>query len=64
MLEAASNTELPKDFISEDDIKKMIEYQEKNIMESLKIIEDKQKLHKLQNYFLDNLFRTIEIIRK
>lgn len=64
MLEAASNTELPKDFISEDDIKKMIEYQEKNIMESLKIIEDKQELHKLQNYFLDNLFRTIEIIRK
>ena len=30
----------------------------------LKIIEDKQELHKLQNYFLDNLFRTIEIIRK
>ena len=64
MLEEVSNMELPKDFISENDIKEMIEYQKKNITESLKIIEDKQELHKLQNYFLDNLFRTVEIIRK
>lgn len=64
MLEEISNMELPKDFISENNIKEMIEYQKKNITESLKIIEDKQELHKLQNYFLDNLFRTVEIIRK
>ena len=59
-----NNTELPKNFVAKDDIKNMIEHQEKNITESLKIIEGKQEMYKLQNYFLDNLFKTVEIIKK
>ncbi len=64
MLEKINNTELPKNFVGKDDIKNMIEHQEKNITESLKIIEGKQEMYKLQNYFLDNLFKTVEIIKK
>lgn len=64
ILEKIGDTDLPKDFAKIDDIKKMVEYQEKNIVESLKIIEEGQELYKLQNYFLDNLFRTVEVIRK
>ncbi len=64
MLEKVNNTELPKNFVAKDDIKNMIEHQEKNITESLKIIEGKQEMYKLQNYFLDNLFKTVEIIKK
>lgn len=64
MLEKVNNTELPKNFVGKDDIKNMIEHQEKNITESLKIIEGKQEMYKLQNYFLDNLFKTVEIIKK
>ncbi len=64
MLEKINNTELPKNFVGKDDIKNMIEHQEKNITESLKIIEGKQEMYKLQNYFLDNLFKTVEIIKR
>lgn len=64
MLEKVNNTELPKNFVGKDDIKNMIEHQEKNITESLKIIEGKQEMYKLQNYFLDNLFKTVEIIKR
>ena len=64
MLGKVKDTDLPKNFANTDDIKKMIEHQEKNIMESLKIIEKGQDSYKLQNYFLDNLFRTIDIIKK
>ena len=64
MLGKVKDTDLPKNFANTDDIKKMIEHQEKNIMESLKIIEKGQGSYKLQNYFLDNLFRTLDVIRK
>lgn len=62
--EKINNIELPKDFANINDIKKMVEHQEKNIVESLKVMEERQDLYKLQNYFFDSLFRTIEIIRK
>lgn len=62
--EKINNTDLPKEFASVADVKKMLDYQEKNIVESLKIVEEKQDIYELQNYFLDNLFRTIEIIKK
>jgi len=64
MLEKVDKTNLPKDFASADDVKKMIEYQERNTAESLKIIEKNQELYKLQSCFSDNLFRTVEVIKK
>ncbi len=64
MLEKVDKTNLPEDFANADDVKKMIEYQEKNITESLKIIEKKQELYKLQSYLSDNLFRVAEVIKK
>lgn len=64
MFKNVSDADLPKGFAGADDIKRMIEYHEKNITESLKIIEEKQGLYRLQNYFLDNIFKTIEVIGK
>ena len=64
MLEKVGKTNLPKDFANADDIKKMIEYQEKNITESLEMIEKKQEPYKIQSRFSDNLFRTVDIIKK
>jgi len=64
MLERVDRTNLPKDFTNVDDIKNMIEYQTKNITESLKIIEKKQEPYKLQGYLSDNLFSAIEVIKK
>lgn len=62
--ENIKNAKLPSDFANIDDINKMIDYQEKNISESLKITEEEYDVYKLQNHFLDTLFRTIEVIKK
>jgi len=62
--EKVQHVKLPLEFASVDDINKMINYQEKNISESFKIIEEKQDAYKLQNHFLDTLFRTIEVMKK
>ncbi|MBU5677690.1 hypothetical protein KQI88_14815 [Alkaliphilus sp. MSJ-5] len=64
MSEKINNVKLPKEFANVEDIKKMIEYQEKNILESLKVIEEGRDTYQLQNHFLDSLFRTIEVIKK
>lgn len=64
MLDKIGKTNLPEDFANADDVKRMIEHQEGNITESLKMIEKKQELYKLQSYFSDNLFRTIEVIKE
>ena len=59
-----SSVELPKDFASADEISKMIEFQKKNITRSLKAIGENHELYKIQKYLLDNLFNTVEVIRK
>lgn len=64
MSEKIANVEFPVQLFSAEDIKKMIEHQQKNISESLKIIEDDQEKHKLEEHFLDTLFRTIEVVKK
>lgn len=64
MSEKINDVKLPKEFANVEDIKKMIEYQEKDILESLKIIEEERETYQLQNHFLDSLFRTIEVIKK
>ncbi len=62
--EQISDSKLPEEFFSVDSIQSMIEYQEKNIAESLNIIKEEKDNFILQNYFLDNLFRTVELIKK
>lgn len=61
--EKIEGVDLPEDFDKTSDIKGLVEYQQKNIAESLKIIEEGQEPYKLQNYFLNNLFGTVDLIR-
>lgn len=55
---------LPEEIASIDNIKKVIEFQQNNVAESLKIIENKEDLYELQKYFSNNLFSMLELVRK
>ena len=63
MSEKVKNATLPKELPTVEDINRMIDRQEKNISESLKILDEEANIYELQNYFLDNVFRIIEIIK-
>ncbi len=62
--EKINNTKLPEGFASNSDIKEMVEDHKKNISQSLKLMEEGGSLHKVQNYFYDSLFKTIDMIQK
>lgn len=64
MSEKINNGSIAEKFASKEDIKKMIDHQGKNISESLKLIEGNQDLYKVQNYFIDSLFRIMEVHKK
>lgn len=57
------SAELPENSFAADELKKMLDHQEKNIKASLEMTTTDLDLYKLHNNFLDTIFRTIEIFK-
>ncbi len=57
------SAELPENSFTADELKKMLDHQEKNIKASLEMTTTDLDLYKLHNNFLDTIFRTIEIFK-
>lgn len=57
------SAELPENSFTADELKKMLDHQEKNIKASLEMTATDLDLYKLHNNFLDTIFRTIEIFK-
>lgn len=55
--------EFPENSFTTDELKKMLDHQEKNIKASLEMTVEDMDLYKLHNNFLDTIFRTIEVFK-